>query len=77
MIPMRFYPDRTLRIDLGDLDSEWVSLGYSEYCIRKSDAWTLEVKHSDDIDWGYDEEVPCHCQGLSHRNDCPNWVLPL
>lgn len=19
----------------------------------------------------------CHCQGLSHRNDCPEWELPL
>ncbi len=54
MIPMRHYPDRTLRIDIGDLTSEWSVLGYSEYCIRKTDAWTLEIKHTDDIDWEED-----------------------
>lgn len=22
------------------------------------------------------DEVPCQCEGLSHRSECPNWVLP-
>ena len=60
MIPMRHYPDRTLRIEMEDLDAEWSPLGYSEYCIRAvSDGYgqigTIEIKHSDDIEWG-DEE---------------------
>lgn len=52
---MKHYPDRTLRIEIGDLSAEWVPLGYSEYGIRKSDAWTIEIKHSDDIEWADDE----------------------
>lgn len=20
---------------------------------------------------------PCHCEGPSHRNDCPEWVMPV
>lgn len=31
-------------------------------------------------DAAYDAEtdqVSCNCVGLSHRNDCPNWVLPF
>lgn len=58
---MRHYPDRTLRIPVGELDESWAALGYSEYCIRRvNDSYgnegDIEIKHSDDIEWDDEEE---------------------
>lgn len=56
MIQFRYYPDRTVTIDLEGAGPEWENIPYSPYYFR---VWsngyggvgTLEIKHEDDVDW--------------------------
>lgn len=62
---------------------QWDRLSQKEFWISGlcldpcQNAYFTDAEEEDGWTGNFDGEVPCNCQGLAHRNDCPNWVLPF